>query len=215
MISRENLGFRSIYLLSIAEVALLFALSLYVWTRIPVSSGQGEPDEFLMLFAIPILIAVIVGSLPVFARIEPRRLHIAQSRKALTSVWAVLLLFFLVIHIILLLDVLGRETPITTYWPVLAGLVCMVMGNYLGKIQSNHIAGFRTPWTLSSELSWNKTHRFGGKLLVLLGVILIAGSVMIVGDFWVYFLLVSSLLWTVVLFIYSYVIWKRDPDGAK
>lgn len=207
--------FRSVYLLSIAAVALLFALSLYVRTRIPVSSERGEPGQFLMVFAIPILIAVIVGSLPVFARIEPRQLHIAQSRKALTSVWAILLLFFVVIHIMLLLGVLGRKVPITTYWPVLAGLVCMVMGNYLGKIQSNNIAGFRTPWTLSSELSWNKTHRFGGRLLVLLGVILIGGSVLIVGDFWGYFLLVSSLLWTVVLFIYSYVIWKRDPDRAR
>ncbi len=111
-----------------------------------------------------------------------------------------------------LLKSLGYDPTIATYWPILAGLVIIVTGNYLGKIRSNYFAGFRTPWTLSSELSWNKTHRLGGKLLFLLGVVLIAGSIIVIGEFWAYFLLVASLLWTVVLVAYSYFIWKSDPD---
>lgn len=214
MISGEKRSYRTIYLLSCAAVALLFILSGYAWLRIPVS-GEGDVlGRFLTIFAIPILIAVIVGLLPLFARHEPRQLHIAQSHKALTTIWAMLLLFFIVIHTIILLEILGRR-PITTYWPILAGLVTIVMGNYLGKIRSNYFAGFRTPWTLSSELSWNKTHRLGGKLLFLMGIILIAGSILVIGDFWIYFLLVFSLLWTVILVIYSYFIWKRDPERKE
>jgi uncharacterized membrane protein len=212
MIGEERRSYRTIYLLSSAAVALLFILSGYVWSRIPVSSERAEPGRFLTVFAIPILVAVIMGLLPLFARIEPRQLHLAQSHKALTTIWAMWLLFFIVIHTIVLLDILGRKPAIATYWPILAGLVTIVMGNYLGKIRSNTFAGFRTPWTLSSELSWSKTHRFGGKLLFLLGIIMIAGSILVIGDFWVYFLLASSLLWTVILVIYSYLIWKRDPD---
>ncbi len=212
MISGEKQSYRTIYLLSIAAAALLFILSGYVWSRIPVSGERVMLGRFLTVFAIPILIAVIVGFLPLFARIEPRQLHIAQSHKALTTIWAMLLLFFIVIHTITLLDILGRSPTIANYWPILAGLVSIVMGNYLGKIRSNYFAGFRTPWTLSSELSWNKTHRLGGKLLFLLGLILIAGSILVIGDFWVCFLLVYSLLWTLILLIYSYLIWKQDPD---
>jgi uncharacterized membrane protein len=212
MIGEEKRSYRTIYLLSIAAVVLLFVLSGYVWFQTPGSGERGVPGRFLTIFAIPILIAVIMGLLPLFARIEPRQLHIAQSHKAFTTIWAILLLFFMIVHTILLLGTLGRRPAIATYWPILAGLVTIVMGNYLGKIRSNYFAGFRTPWTLSSELSWNKTHRLGGKLLFLLGIILIAGSILVLGDFWAYFLLVSSLLWAVVLVIYSYFIWKRDPD---
>lgn len=212
MISEKKRSYRTIFLLSIAAVVLLFILSGYVWSQIAVKGENMVPGWFLTVFAIPTLIAVIVGLLPLFARIEPRKLHITQSHKALTSIWTILLLFFIVIHTITLLYTLGRRPTIATYWSILAGLVCIVMGNYLGKIRSNYFAGFRTPWTLASEVSWNKTHRLGGKLLFLLGIFLIAGSILAVGDFWVYFLLVYSLLWTVSLFIYSYLIWKQDPD---
>lgn len=217
MDSKENRSYRTIFLLSIAVVAMMFIMSGYVWYQISGDAGeQGESaGKFLTVFAVPILIAVTVGLLPLFARIEPRQRHIAQSHKALTTIWATLLIYFLIVHTVLLLDNLGYAPSIATYWPILVGLVAMVMGNYLGKISSNHFAGFRTPWTLSSELSWNKTHRLGGKLLFLLGLALIAGSIIVSGEFWSYFILFASLLWVVVLAIYSYFIWKSDPDRTR
>ena len=212
MSSEENRNYRNIFFLSIAAVAVMFVMSGYVWFT-------GKSDEnnrnFLIIFAVPILMAVTMALLPWFARLEPRQDHLAQSRKALTTIWAAWLMFFFIIQTVMLLNALGREPTIATYWPILAGLVSIVMGNYLGKIRSNTIAGFRTPWTLASELSWNKTHRLGGRLLFLLGLVLIAGSLIVTGDFWAYFLIIASLLWTVVLVTYSYTIWKRDPDHTK
>jgi uncharacterized membrane protein len=32
----------------------------------------------------------------------------------------------------------------------------------MGKIRPNWFVGVRTPWTLSSKLSWDKTHRLAG-----------------------------------------------------
>ena len=217
MDSKENRSYRTIFLLSVAVVAMMFIMSGYVWYQISGEAGeQGESTgKFLTVFAVPILMAVTVGVLPLFARIEPRQRHIAQSHKALATIWATLLGYLLIVHSVLLLANLGRAPSIATYWPILAGLVAMVMGNYLGKIRSNHFAGFRTPWTLSSELSWNKTHRLGGKLLFLLGLALIAGSIIVSGEFWSYFILFASLLWVVVLAIYSYFIWKSDPDRTR
>jgi len=197
----------------------MFFMSGYIWSQIPGgASERAEPGwKFLTIFAVPLLMGVILVLLPLLARIEPRQLLIAQSHKAITTIWVIWLLFFLIIHTVFLLNNLGRELTIATYWPILAGLVTIVMGNYLGKISSNTIAGIRTPWTLSSELSWNKTHRMGGKLLFLLGLVMIAGPLILTGEFWAYFVLAASLLWTAVLVVYSYFIWKRDPDrmGTK
>ncbi len=54
------------------------------------------------------------------------------------------------------------------------GIMMIVLGNYMGKIKKNWFMGIRTPWTLSSENVWNKTHRVGGVLFMIFGVIIIA-----------------------------------------
>lgn len=219
----ENKNYRKLFLLSIIAVVVMFILSGYVWLQIgiedEVCAGWNIVGDcggkLLGVFAVPTLTAVTLGSLYWFFRIEPRQRHLAQSHKALTTIWAMWLVFFFVVQTVLLLNLLGREPAIATYWPILAGVVSLVMGNYLGKIRSNTIAGFRTPWTLASELSWNKTHRLGGRLLFVLGLVLIAGPLIIMGDFWAYFIIVASLLWVVVLALYSYTIWKRDPHHTR
>ncbi|MFB0965292.1 MAG: SdpI family protein [Patescibacteria group bacterium] len=50
------------------------------------------------------------------------------------------------------------------------------MGNYLGKVRSNFFLGIRTPWTLSDETVWNRTHRFAAKTFVFAGILVAALS---------------------------------------
>ena len=38
----------------------------------------------------------------------------------------------------------------------------------------NKFIGIRTPWTLTSQLSWSKTHRLGGVLFALAGLLILA-----------------------------------------
>ena len=71
----------------------------------------------------------------------------------------------------------GKTRPAMVVLLAAVGLVLMVVGNYLGKVRSNFFFGIRTPWTLSSELSWNRTHRLAGRLLVALGLVTVATPV--------------------------------------
>lgn len=52
----------------------------------------------------------------------------------------------------------------------------MLMGNYMGKIRNNWFVGIRNPWTLSSENVWNKTHRLGGFLFTIFGLLVVLSS---------------------------------------
>ena len=85
------------------------------------------------------------------------------------------------------------------------------IGNVLGKVRQNFMLGIRTPWTLSSELSWEKTHRIGGRLMVLIGVM---GLFL----FFVFpkiafpFVIIALLGIVVHCCIYSYNVWKNDPN---
>ncbi len=51
------------------------------------------------------------------------------------------------------------------------GLLLIVIGNYMPKMPQNWFLGIRTPWTISSEVVWKKTHILGGWLFMVSGVI--------------------------------------------
>ena len=214
---------RNILILSGAVVLIMFAISTYVWTQIPEGqevcthwNAAGECDDygskFMGIFLMPIIAIGIVVLFPMLKKIEPRQENFLQSSKAYFAIWAIMLLFFLGLHGVLMLNILGYETNIGTFTPFLVGALLIVIGNYLGKVRSNFLMGIRTPWTLSSDLSWNKTHRLGGKLMVLQGILFMASTIFLKGEAWVYFLIGSLLLIVFGLTIYSYLVWKDDPE---
>jgi uncharacterized membrane protein len=91
------------------------------------------------------------------------------------------------------------------------GALLMVLGNYLSRIRQNWFLGIRTPWTLSSEKSWRETHRLGGRLFVAGGLLLILAT-LFSGSLPSWALIAGVAVPAVVLVIYSYVIWNRDPS---
>lgn len=92
---------------------------------------------------------------------------------------------------------------------IAVGLI--ILGNYMGKVRSNFFFGIRTPWTLSSDLSWNRTHRLGGKLLVLAGLVLLPLAILI-DDPRLNAIIGGAIVTVValVLVVYSYVVWRHD-----
>jgi uncharacterized membrane protein len=220
----QNPSIGTMLLVSGAIVLIMFAISAYVWTQIPAGesvcthwNAAGECDDygskFVGILLMPIITVGLAGLFALIPRIEPRAAHMAQSSKAYAVVWATLLLTFLALHTILMLDILGYDAGIDTYMPILVGLMFVLIGGSLGHVRSNYFFGIRTPWTLSSEVSWDKTHRLGGKLFVILGLILLVMPLVVTGEAWVYGLMGGILATVVVLAAYSYVIWKSDPDA--
>jgi uncharacterized membrane protein len=52
----------------------------------------------------------------------------------------------------------------------LLGLLFAVMGFYFPKLSQNYFAGFKLPWTLSSEANWTATHLYASKFWVYGGI---------------------------------------------
>lgn len=50
------------------------------------------------------------------------------------------------------------------------GLLLVVMGNMMPKFKPNFSSGIKTPWALTDEENWRKTHRLGGKLFFISGL---------------------------------------------
>jgi uncharacterized membrane protein len=203
--------------------ALMAAASLYVQSKLPPGArvpihwnAAGKIDGYagagVGLWLMP---GIAVGTLLLVIGVtylEPRREHMQQSMRAYMIICMSVLLLLLATHLAALWAALGHPFNMTKVMGMGVGLMLVVIGNYLGKLRSNFFAGVRSPWTLSSELSWNKTHRLAGKLFVALGLAsaLVSLQSSMVPMIVLYTIAVPFML--VFLMVYSYQVWKTDPD---
>ena len=96
----------------------------------------------------------------------------------------------------------------------LDGILLIVIGNLLPRARPNWFVGIRTPWTLSSDRVWEKTHRFGGRVFVAGGLLITIAALLWVQ--WVHVVLIAVvLIATSSAFIYSYLEWKRKQSPTS
>lgn len=158
-------------------------------------------------YAVAFIPAVIFGIwllLQIFPAIDPRRANYAGFRRTYWLLGNTLLVFLAAAHGLLLAGVAEPDR-----WLVAgAGLIAVVTGNFLGRVEPNWFVGLRTPWTLESDVVWHRTHRLVGRLLFLAGLLLITLAPVLhmpppaaLGG-------LAALL-AVGSFLLSYVIWRK------
>lgn len=112
----------------------------------------------------------------VLPAISPRQFAI----RPFAGAWGVLMLvaqgFVLVIGLGVLLAGAGHAVSVPTITMLAVGVLYMLLGNYMGKLRRNFFIGIRTPWTLASDAVWERTHRVGGRLFVLGGLVAIVAA---------------------------------------
>ena len=117
-----------------------------------------------------------------------------------------ILLFMLILQLCVTSISLGIAIDITFVLTLAIALLFIVIGNFLGKTRRNFWMGIRTPWTLSSEVVWERTHRLGGWLFVACGLLTLATSFVPVLRLWG--ILVPLIAVSVFLYIYSYICYR-------
>ncbi|MEG0313911.1 MAG: SdpI family protein [Erysipelotrichaceae bacterium] len=90
----------------------------------------------------------------------------------------------------------------------------ILLGNVMPKIKSNLYLGIRTPWTLASESNWERTHRFGGRVW-LIGGLLIFPICFLETPINVYSSLAIFTICAIIPIIYSYYDFKKDINFEK
>ena len=202
----------------------MLALSIWVWGQLPPNvqiptrfNFDGSPTAYMgkeVLLLSPLIVLLVAVTDLILPRTEPNQRNLRRSSKAYTAVSVAIAAVFSSVHVVIILSALGKPVNVAAATNLTIGLFLIIVGNYLSKIRPNHSFGVRTRWTISSDLAWQKTHRLGGWLLVLNGfTFLIAGlssnvTLLICS---IVSLLIISLL---VLPIYSYLIWRDDPNRS-
>jgi uncharacterized membrane protein len=87
-------------------------------------------------------------------------------------------------------------------------LLFIFIGVMMGRAERNFFIGIRTPWTLSSDTVWARTHSLGGKLFIGAGIFSLLAIPMGENGFWLLLILVA--IAAIVPIVYSYLLWKRE-----
>ncbi len=170
--------------------------------------ADGWADKTFAAFFFPVLI-LAVYILMIFAPLlDPRKNRYQEFSKIYGIIRLVLILFLSALYFISSLSALGVITLIQQIVPLATGLLFIIIGNFLPKIKNNWFVGIKTPWTLSSEEVWNKTHRLGGKIFVLGGLLLMVGVLLPPSTYLVLLPLVILLMVGGTVG-YSYFIWQK------
>lgn len=215
--------FAASLVVSLVVTAALVGASWWAWRQLPVGAripahwnAAGRIDGYRgrdSLFLIPGLILGLTLLFLFLPRVEPRRTHLLLSSRAYRAVWLAVVLALAGLQIFRIRAAFGEALSIEKWIGAGLGALFLVIGNFLGKVRSNFMFGVRTPWTLSSELSWNKTHRLAGWTFVGLGLALLSCALLRLFEGHLHFVIIGGLmaLLTTVL-PYSYFVWRSDPD---
>lgn len=102
---------------------------------------------------------------------------------------------------------------------IVLGALMTVCGFFMPSAKRNFIFGIRTSWTLSNDTVWRRTHRFGGILAVIAGLLMIAASFVPDAFTGIYLSLGILIVWAIVCIVASKVYHSREnnavTDGAE
>ena len=202
--------------LSIVVASLAFSAAIFdrLPERMAIHWGpDGQPDGFgpraFGAFGLPAMMLLLWGIMAVVPRLDPRRANIEQFRDSYDLLVAAVVAVLAIIHVAVIGTALGWPVSVGRVAPLAIGLLFVIIGIMLPRFRSNFFVGIRTPWTLSSEMVWVKTHRVGGYMLVGLGVVLL-GAALLNSATWLYVIIGGGFLLVATVLGYSYWAWKQE-----
>jgi uncharacterized membrane protein len=200
-------------------IAAAVIAGIVLWDRLPDQMPShwnandqvdGSMPKFWGVFLMPLLILGLFLLLTFIPNLDPLKANVAQFRETFNLFIAFISAFLLYVHMLTLLWSLGYDNfQMSAALLPAIGLLFIFIGYLLRKARRNFFIGIRTPWTLSSDSVWDKTHQLGSVLFMLSGACALLGSWFggMAAFAWMFVPLIGS---TLFLVIYSYVLYRAE-----
>jgi uncharacterized membrane protein len=202
----------------LALIALAFLAGALVYPSLPAQvashwNAAGEADgamgKFWGVFLFPFIMLGVFALFLIIPKIDPMKANIESFRKHYDAFWIGMFVFFLYIFALTLAWNTGHRFNFTTWIIPAVSALFFGLGAFLEKSKRNWFIGIRTPWTLSSDTVWEKTHRLGGKFFKGNAVISLLG-IFFGGDMAILFLIVPMAVTVAVTVVYSYLEYRKE-----
>jgi len=153
---------------------------LLLWDKLPDNMVthwgiDGQPDgmstKVFAIFSIPLILLVAHWFCIVMTSFDHKNKD--QNSKVFNIIFWIMPAVSLFTNTIMYKVALGQYSNINNFSYILISIVFILIGNYLPKCTHNYTIGIKIKWTLENEENWNATHRFGGKVWVICGILLL------------------------------------------
>ena len=196
--------------------AVILSLSVYNRLPDPMASHWNLNDEVdgsmsrpWGAFLMPVMAAFLTGLLLLVPGIDPLKANIASFRGAYNAFVVGIVVFLLYLHKLTLLWNLGyQQFRMSTVLLPAVGLIFVLVGRLLARTRRNWFIGIRTPWTLSSDTVWEKTHRLGSQTFIVMGLVVLFTGLL--GSGGLLLIPVVIAFGVLVPVVYSYVLYRRE-----
>jgi len=210
--------------LAVLTVALSVAVTVAVYPDLPAEmaihwDASGTADDTtsrpIAAFLLPAITAGLLVLFGVIPRIDPLGENVAAFREYYDGFVVALLLFMLYVQGLVLaanLPWVGEFEMTRAILPA-TGVLFYAAGVVMERAERNWFVGIRTPWTLSSDEVWERTHKLGGRLFKLAGIVAVLG--VLAGEYAIYFVVVPAVAVSIVATVYSYYVYQQVDESAS
>lgn len=199
--------------LTLSSVVILLPILFGVlfWDRLPEqmathwgASGEanGWSEKGFAVFGLPLLLLAVHWICVVVTARDKK--NIEQNKKAFGMVFWLIPAVSVYVNAIIYSSSLGAKLEMNAWIVGFLGIMFIAVGNYLPKCKQNHTIGIKVKWTLQNEENWNQTHRFGGKMWVIGGLLCLLSAFLPTNAI-PYVLLTVLIPLAVLPIVYSYV----------
>jgi len=181
---RINRRFESVIWLMLAASA---AASVWFYANFPERvpthwNAAGEIDGWssagFAAFFFPALITAMYLLLVFLPAADPQKKRYEEFSRPYQAIRFALVAYLTMLYFVTSFIGLGYQISVPKVMALSIGRLLIVLGNFMPKFRKNWFVGIRTPWTLSDEDIWNRTHRVGGKLFTLGGILVMLTALM-------------------------------------
>lgn len=194
-----------------------FAISMYLYPQMPEKlashwDSQGKVDGYMSKFwGLFLLPFVMIGILLLFIaipKIDPLKSNILKFRHYYQRFVILFMGFLFYIHLLTILWNIGLRFDMVQFFLPAISILVYYSGILIENSKMNWFVGIRTPWTLSNEKVWNKTHKIGGKLFKGAGIFVMLG--ILVRDYAIFVIIIPIITITIFTIVYSYVEYQKE-----
>ncbi len=194
-----------------------FIIGIYFYPQMPSEmashwNSQGQVDGYMSkfwgLFLMPIISFGMFLLFIAIPKIDPYKQNIEKFKKYYNNFVVLIIIFLFYLYLLTIFWNVGLRFNMIQLIAPAFGILFYYCGILTEKAKRNWFIGIKTPWTLSSERVWDKTHKIGGKLFKITGIIALFGTFF--PSKAIFFIFIPGILSAVYTIIYSYFEWQKE-----
>ena len=193
-------------------ILLPMVAGLMLWNVLPAQmpahwslngTVNGWCSKYVTVFALPLVLLAGHWIGIALTGLDPRNRN--QTRKAMGLIYWICPFVSVFASAMIYAQTFEVDLGWGVLWTVALGLMFVVIGNLLPKCKRNYTMGIKVKWALENDENWNATHRFGGKVWVAGGVLIMLCSFLPrTMSHYVSFALLMILAFVPVVYSYAY-----------